>query len=46
MKGKIDDQWNIDQKHIKRKLIFSGIDLPDPEESENDFKKFKIDQTL
>ena len=46
MKEKKDDQQNSDLKSKKRKRSFSGIDLPDPEESVDDFQKYKIDPNI
>ena len=46
MKEKKDDQQNSDLKSKKRKRSFSGIDLPDPEESVDDFQKYKIDLNI
>jgi len=46
MKGKKEDILKSDSKTKKRKRSYSGIELPPPEETIDDFEKFGINQNI
>ena len=46
MKDKKEELLKSDSKTKKRKRSYSGIELPSPDESIDDFEKFNIDKNI